>query len=793
MRFAEYWLREWVDAPGVTTAQLAEQLTLLGLEVDALERAAPAFSGVVIARIDHVAAHPHADRLRVCRVDDGSGTEREVVCGAPNAAAGLHVPYARPGAALPGGRRIEAGEIRGVVSQGMLCSEQELGLAEASEGLLALPEGVTPGRDFREWAQLDDAVIELDLTPNRGDCLSIRGIAREVALALGQSAQGPECSPVAVTHDQWLPVELMAPAAAPRYAGRVVRGLDATVATPAWMQRRLVRSGIRPLNPVVDVTNYVMLELGQPMHAFDLALLGGEIRVRYAEAGEDLELLDGRTVTPDAETLVIADDTRPVALAGIMGGEATAVSAGTSDVFLESACFLPAAMAGRARRYAAHSESSHRFERGVDPALAVMALERATALLQEICGGEAGPVTDAVDSAHLPRRDPIHLRHERLVRLLGHEPGNERVKSILEGLGVAVAEQDDGWIGEPPTWRYDLAIEADLIEEVARVHGYNRSPRTHPAYAAVIEPLPERRRGVDELRDELVARDYHEAITYSFVDSDLQAELDPEAAALRLANPLSADMDVMRTMLWPGLVGALRHNLNRQQERVRLFEAGLRFPPTNDGGDVRQENALGLVAAGPVETEHWDARRRAVDFYDVKGDVEALLHAAAGPCRFEPASHPALHPGQSARITVDGASVGWIGRLHPALQRRLELTQSPVLAELAVEPLLEGALPAFEPIARHPSIRRDLAIIVDENTPAEAVVGAVHEAAPEELQRAFVFDVYRGKGVDSGRKSFALGLILQGFGRTLTDQEVEDAVAEVLGRLQADFGATLRE
>lgn len=792
MRFSEQWLRDWIDPP-VVTAELAERLTLLGLEVDSVEPAAPPFTDIVIGRIADVGPHPQADRLKVCHVDDGSGEIHEVVCGAPNAAVGLHAPYARVGATLPDGTAIAPTDIRGVTSRGMLCSARELGMAENSDGLLALPEDSPVGENFRIWAQLDDNIIELDLTPNRGDCLSIRGLAREVAVGFGRVAAGPECAPIEPVHSHRFPVWLEAPAGCPRYAGRVIHGIDPSATTPSWLVERLRRAGIRSVAPVVDVTNYVMLELGQPMHAFDLGQLSEGIRVRYAERGERLDLLDGRTVDLDPETLVIADAGGPVALAGIMGGSATAVGGATHDVFLESACFLPHAMAGRPRRYATHSDSAHRFERGVDPEVTVMAMERATALLLDVCGGQPGPVHDVVEPEYIPRHGAIRLRRARLERILGYHPGDERVAAILAGLGLSVTADDAGWSATPPSWRYDLGIEADLVEEIARVHGYNEAPRTHPAHATRIDPVPERSRDLDALRDLLVERDYHEAVTYSFVDSGLQRRLDPDTQALALTNPISSDMDVMRTGLWPGLLGALQHNINRQLGRVRLFEAGLRFRP-DDNGALAQEEAIALLAAGPVQEEHWDLRQRPVDFFDVKADVEALFAGAdASRFRFEPAGHPALHPGQSARILVDGESVGWMGVLHPAHQETLDLPGAPVLFEMAVRPLLERPLPAYRAVSRYPSIRRDLAVIVDENLPAQAILGMVGQAAPEELQSAFVFDVYRGKGIDSGRKSFALGLILRGFGRTLTDSEVDEAVARILQYLEANAGATLRE
>lgn len=795
MRFSEQWLREWID-PAVGSAELAEQLTLAGLEVDSIEPAAPDFSGVWIATVEAVEPHPESDRLRVCQVTAGGKTSQRVVCGAPNVRPGLRAPLAVVGARLPGDRAIERTAIQGVASEGMLCSAAELGLAEAASGLLELPNDAPPGTDFRDWAALADTLMELELTPNRGDCLSVRGIAREVAVAFGGPMRGPACSAVEPVIDDSVSVTLQASDACPRYAGRVIRGLDASAPTPWWLGERLRRSGIRAINPVVDVTNYVMLELGQPMHAFDCQHIDGAIEVRFARAGEQLTVLDGREVELDDDTLVIADRSRPLAVAGIMGGAPSAVDESTTDVFLESACFLPAAMAGRARRYGMHTDSSHRFERGVDPELASVALERATELLCAICGGTPGPARDTVNTDCLPSRTAIHLRASQVERLLGFQPEPQRIETVLTALGLQLAatEGTEGWWATPPSWRFDLAIEADLIEEIARTYGYNRAPRTHPAFPAEIAPTPERQRSSDELRNILIERDYHEAITYSFIDSALQQQLTPDSPALPLTNPISSDMDVMRTSLWPGLIESVRHNVNRQQSRVRLFEIGLRFLPA-PSGTVSQETALGLIAAGPCQRESWDGSRREVDFFDIKGDIEALLDTGQGlPApQFETARHPALHPGQSARIRLQGEVIGWLGTLHPRIQAELDLGIRPILAELALEPMLRRALPEYRAIPRHPSIRRDIAVIVDEQTPAETVRQTVLEAGPDELEAVFVFDVYQGQHIDSGRKSFALGLILQGFGRTLTDHEVEMAVDAIVRRLQQELGATLRE
>ena len=792
MRFPESWLREWV-ATELDTEALSERLTLLGLEVDSVEPVAPPFSGVVVGRIDAVEPHPEADKLRVCRVDDGTGEAHQVVCGAPNAAAGLHAPFARVGAVLPDGTAIKATRLRGVESAGMLCSAIEVGAGEAADGLWDLGEEAPVGADLRAHAELDASIFEIDLTPNRGDCLSLRGLARELAAATGEPVQARPPEPVVPAVDDRFQVTLSTPTACPRYAGRVIRGVDPKAESPRWLRRRLEQSGVRPIQPLVDVTNLVMLEFGQPMHAFDLAKLKGGIDVRMGRLDETIELLDERTVTVDDETLVIADGSGVVALAGIMGGARTAVSADTVDVFLESACFLPHAMAGRARRYATHTDSSHRFERGVDPELAPVAIERATALIESICGGRAGPVDDHVNRDHLPGRATITLRTERLRRLLGYAPAAEEVGAMLERLGLSVEPTTDGWHAEAPSWRFDLAIEADLIEEVARLYGYNRAPRTHPRQAVHIAPQPETRRTVNALRDGLVERGWHEAVTYSFVDADAQAAVDPDTDPLALANPLSSDMGVMRTSIWPGLIQTAVHNLNRQQERVRLFEIGKRFRPDGAGALIQTDGVTGL-AVGPCWPEQWSASARETDFFDVKSDIEALL-APLGQerFRFRAAAHPALHPGQSARIERDGVQVGWIGTLHPRLQERFDLARAPVLFEIDLDPLLDQPLPAFAAVSRYPAIRRDLAIIVDEQVTSDAVLASVREAAPEELRDAFVFDVYRGKGIDSGRKSLALGLILQGLSRTLTDSEIDDASNDVLAHLRSTHGATLRE
>ncbi|NIR89892.1 MAG: phenylalanine--tRNA ligase subunit beta [Gammaproteobacteria bacterium] len=792
MRFSEQWLREWVDPP-VSTEELAHQLTMAGLEVDAVEPAAPPFSGVVVGEVRSVKPHPEAERLHVCRVAVGAGEPLPVVCGAPNVRAGMKAPLATVGATLPGGRTIEAARLRSVESRGMLCSALELGLAEEGEGLMALAPDAPAGEDLRSYLGLDDNVVELDLTPNRGDCLSVAGVAREVGVRNRVPVGGPPIEPVEPTVADTLAVELQADADCPRYAGRVIRGVEPRAPTPVWMQERLRRAGVRSISAVVDVTNYVMLELGQPMHAFDLAHLRGGIRVRRGRGGERLVLLDGREVELDSGALVIADHERPLALAGIMGGAGSAVGEETRDLFLESAFFTPEVVSGRARRYGLTTDSAHRFERGVDPALAVRAMERASGLLLDIMGGDPGPVIDARDPAGMPAPAPIRLRGARARALLGVELGDGEIAEILTRLGMEVSEVPGGWEVLPPSFRFDLGIEADLIEELGRIHGYQAIPAERPAGALEIRPRPERRLPLARLREALVDRGYQEAITYSFVDPERQRRLAPDAEAIPLANPLSREMAVMRTTLWPGLLEAVRHNQHRQQERVRLFECGMRF--VKQGHEILQENVIAGAVTGDVEPEQWGTPARAADFYDLKSDVEALftLTGRGAEFTFDSESHPALHPGQSARIARARATVGWLGALHPAIEQELELDGQVLLFELCLDPVQEGALPGFSELSRFPAIRRDIAVVVDEAVSAQALSACAARAAGDWLVELRVFDVYRGKGIESGRKSVAFGLILQDSSRTLTDDEADGLVERVVGELQRELGAALRE
>ena len=706
------------------------------------------------------------------------------------------MPVALVGALLPGDLKIERAKLRGVESCGMICSAAELGLAETSEGILPLPAGVDIGADLRAWLQLDDACIEVDLTPDRGDCLSLAGIAREVGVINRCPVAGPHIDPVPPAIDDRLPMRLEAGTACPRYVCRVIRNIDAGAETPLWMRERLRRCGLRSLGPVVDVTNYVLLELGQPMHAFDLAQVEGEIRVRMAEPGERLALLNGAELDLRPDTLVIADGRAPVALAGIMGGAGSAVGEGTRDILLESAFFAPAAISGKARSYGLHTDSSHRFERGVDPALQARAIERATRLLLDIVGGEPGPVVEALSPGDLPRRAALLLRRGRVRQVLGLDLADADVQDILVRLGMEVAPAADGWAVLPPSSRFDTVLEVDLIAEIGRIHGYDNIPMAHAPTAAATRAPAETAFDLDRARLGLVARGYQEVITYSFVSPELQALVDPGRPVLTLANPISAELSVMRTGLWPGLLQAACQNLARQQERVRIFESGLRYLPESGEDRIpRQDAVVGGLVVGPVEPQQWGQTHRGADFFDIKADVEAILGLTGCPDAYDvvPAEHPALHPGQTARIVRGGQEVGILGMLHPSVAARLDIDADVYVFELALEGLAPGRLPAFRALSKFPSIRRDIAIVVDVGVSRAQVESCIAAAEPDLLTEIVLFDVYQGDKIESGRKSLALGLILQASSQTLTDQEVDRSIARILARLRLETGARLRD
>lgn len=785
MKLSIQWLREWAN-PKSTDRELAERLTLAGLECEA-EAQEIRLAQIVVGRIEDVQPHPQADRLRVCRVDAGQGQPLTIVCGAANARAGLRVPVALPGARLPDGTEIRAAELRGVGSAGMLCSARELGLAEKSDGLLELDADARIGAAIVQHLRLADSILTLELTPNRGDCLSVAGLAREVAAIHGVTYRPVAIAPAPAAGKRKLGVRIEARSDCPHYAGRVIEGIDPRARTPDWMRERLRRSGLRCIHPVVDVTNYVMLELGQPLHAFDCARLHGGIRVRRAEAGESLTLLNEQVAALTPDDLVIADEQNVLALAGIMGGLPSGVTAETADIFLESACFDPVRVAATGRRLRIPSDALYRFERGVDPTLQRRALERATTLVQQICGGVAGPVTEA--GARAPRPVVVRLRRERLDRLLGHVIPDAEVGKLLQRLGLAVKRLGQrGWEARIPGHRYDLRLEVDLIEEVARLYGYERIPARPYAAQLPAAPVPEPQ-PLDRARGQLVARGYQEAINYSFVDARLQAQLDPGAAALPLDNPIADTLAVMRTTLWSGLIPAWRYNQQRQRRRVRLFEVGVCF--AEQGGQVVETERLAVLAAGPVLPEQWGAPERAVDFFDLKGDAQALF-AGLADLRFEAAGHPALHPGQSARLYRAGRPVGWLGRLHPGLVRSLDLPEAPVLLEVETAALTGAPLPQPRPVSEFPAARRDLALVLKDEVSAATLLDHARQAGGALLRETGLFDVYRGTGLPNGFKSVALSLIFQDNSRTLTELEVETAVQAVVRQLQADLGAVIR-
>lgn len=790
MKFSYHWLRDWVDT-SLDAESLARLLTRGGLEVDAVTPAAPPLDGVVVGRIVTAKPHPDADKLQVCQVDDGSGQPLQIVCGAPNAREGLVAPLATVGAQLPGGLQIKAAEIRGVASSGMLCSASELQMADDAAGLLELPGDLPPGTTLEAALGLNDHCIEIDLTPNRGDCLSIRGVARDVA-GLAPAQYTPlEIEPVAPTHDEEMAIELPSPADCARFAGRVIRNIDNTVRTPLWMTERLRRSGIRPIDPVVDVTQYVMLELGQPMHAFDRDRLSGPIAQRRAREGETLELLDGTDAKLGERFLVITDADRPVATAGLMGGKGTAVSAKSTNVFLEAAWFNPATLIGRARELGVHSDAAHRFERGVDPQGQVLAIERATRLLLDIVGGEPGPVTVVSAEDHLPSPREVALSRAHLDRLLGLSLDDNEVIRSLEGLGMTVSASEDGWRATAPSSRFDIELEVDLIEEVARVYGYDQLPDAPPGGDLPQVDLPEALVGLDRIRQRLLEQGFSEAITWSFVaPEDLAPMGQPDS--LPLANPLSRDLSVMRTSLVPGLLGALRHNRNRQIDRVWLFETGHCFPLVD--GEVRESMRVAGVATGRRSPEVWCSDDAEVDFFDLKGTVESLLALSGSDqsITVKPAELDYLHPGQSAVLLQGDTTVGWVGALHPQWLKSADL-RGPVFGfELEYAPISTAPVPKARELSRFPSLRRDLNMVVSEFVKWCEIQQIVEETVGNLLTKLVVFDEYRGRGVADEHKSLSFGMVLQDNNKTLTDKAVDEVVQQVIARLSEKLNAELR-
>ncbi len=793
MKFSESWLRQLVD-PAISVEDLVSQVTMAGLEVDGVEAAAPRISGVVVGEIISVQQHPDADKLRVCQVL-GASEQFQVVCGAPNARVGIKVPFATVGALLPGDFKIKKAKLRGVESFGMLCAQDELGLGDEASGLWELPADAPVGTNLVEYLDLDDMIIEVDLTPNRGDCLSIRGLAREVGVLNKADVTVQDCSAVKATISDVVSVKLNVPKGCARYVGRVMRDLNLAQATPQWMKERLRRSGIRSLGPAVDVTNYVLLELGQPMHAFDLDKIDGGIVVNMG-ANQSLKLLDDSEVIVDADTLVIADHKKVLALAGIMGGSESSVSDQTTDILLESAWFNPLALAGKARLYGKHTDSSHRFERGVDPQLQIAAMERATALMLEICGGSVGPLVVQESAENLPVAAEITLRDARLAQQLGLTIDADEVDDILSRLGLSLVKRSSNgatWLA--PSWRFDLTIEQDLVEEVARIYGYNNLPTSTPTMALDLQPNPESQQQPGVFRSQLISRGYQEVITYSFVDPEVQAVVDPGVTPVSLANPISADMAVMRTNLWSGLLSTAAYNLNRQQSRVRIFEMGQCFVPSDEGDlGLSQNMMLAGLICGSRAPVGWTSTKDKVDFYDIKGDLEAVFAQTglAAEFSFTADEHPALHPGQAASICRNGQKIGWIGQLHPKIQKRLGISTEAYLFQVDFSKIEDVRIPSFQEVSKFPEVKRDLAFLVDTSVPAQHLVNSAREAAGKHLIDLKLFDVYQSKDVDSKGKSIALGLTFQDDSRTLTDEEINHAIDSVVSHLAEICGAELR-
>ncbi|MES2491387.1 MAG: phenylalanine--tRNA ligase subunit beta [Pseudomonadota bacterium] len=787
MKLSYNWLREWVN-PSVSAEDLTSRITLAGLESDAEPMAGEIPTGVVVGRIIKAERHPQADRLQVCEVDVGTGTNLQIVCGAANARPNLNVPCATVGAKLPGGLEITQAKLRGVDSSGMLCSAKELGMSEKSEGLLELDNEAKPGTPIEQYLSFADDILNLELTPNRGDCLSVQGLAREVGALYGLQLKRPNIPNAVVEGHAQIKVEIEDLESCPTYTGRVITKINPKARTPDWMRERLRRSNIRVIHPIVDITNYVLLELGQPMHAFDCEKVSGGLHVRKAKAGETLTLLNEQTVTLNNGELLIADDRAPLALAGVMGGAESGVTAGTTTIFFESACFASHAVALTGRRHKLNSDSLYRFERGVDPGLQKLALERATQLTLQICGGQVHPISQA---GRQQAETTIRLRHSRLKQLLGVDIPAKEVEALLARLGITLRNEiNNSWLARIPSHRYDLRIEHDLIEEVARMYGYDRI--VAKPYAAQLAPtrLPEEQRPLARIKDQLVSRGWQEAITLSFVDPRIQSVLTPNIASIPLDNPIAETLAVMRTTLWSGLIPVWLHNHQRQQKRVRIFESGVCFEEHE--GRIVETARIGGLAAGSARPEQWGTTVRGVDFYDVKADVVALLGGAADEYRFEAAEHSALHPGRSARIFRAEQAVGWIGELHPLAVKQLDLPEAPYVFELDWNAVQNVAPPKTKSLSEFPSSRRDLAIVVDENISASQIVDVVKQSGGNSLQKVFVFDIYRGKGLKDGCKSVALGLIFNDYSRTLTLEEIDRSVTDITQSLDHKLKASIR-
>ncbi|MBM7035853.1 phenylalanine--tRNA ligase subunit beta [Vibrio ulleungensis] len=795
MKFSELWLREWVN-PSVSTDELTHQITMAGLEVDDVLPVAGTFTGVKVGKVVECGQHPDADKLRVTKIDVGEEELLDIVCGAPNCRQGIKVAVATVGAVLPGDFKIKKAKLRGQPSHGMLCSFSELGIDVESDGIMELSDTAEIGKDFRDFLELNDVTVDVDLTANRADCFSIRGLAREVGVLNRADVTEPAFENAANTLQNTIEIDVQAPAACPRYLGRIVKNVNVKAQSPLWMQEKLRRCGIRSIDAVVDITNYVLLEQGHPMHAFDLSKIEGGVVVRMAEQDEKLTLLDGNEAKLSSDTLVIADHNKALAIAGIFGGEHSGVTTDTQDILLEAAFFAPDHIRGRARKYGLHTDASMRYERGVDYSLQYKAMERATQLLVDICGGEVAPIVAAESDAELPKPNKVALRREKLDSLLGHHIADTDVVEILERLGLTVSTTDTGWSAIAPTWRFDIAIEQDLIEEVGRIYGYDNIPNQHPVAALTMHNHVEADMPLKRVRNLLVDRGYQEAITYSFVEPEQQKLVVPGVEPLVLPFPISADMSAMRLGLIQGLLNTVVHNQKRQQPRVRLFEYGLRFVPSEQAENgMQQEPMLAGVIAGTRGEEHWDIETNSVDFFDLKGDLEAVLELTANEkaYSFAPTSHPALHPGQCAAIIVDGQEVGVIGTVHPELERKFGLNGRTIVFEIEWSAINTKVIPEAVQLSKFPANRRDIAVVVDDSVASGDIVKACLENGGEFLVDAKLFDVYVGKGVEEGKKSLAIALTLQSVERTLEDSDIAGAVNSIVTHISESFGASLRD
>tara|TARA_A100001037_G_scaffold305979_1_gene348377 strand:+ start:158 stop:2539 length:2382 start_codon:yes stop_codon:yes gene_type:complete len=793
MKFSEAWLREWIN-PEISSDALQEQLTMAGLEVDSVEPVAGDFSGVLAAKVSSVKTHPSAKTLSICEVDDGT-SKHEVVCGAPNAVRGMVTAYAPPGATLPNGNVIDVVTIRDVKSQGMLCGAEELGLSDQSSGILELDKDLKAGSDLRDALGLEDLSFDIDLTPNRADCLSLRGLAREVSVINNLNITEVSINAVSPTIEDIFPIEVRAKSGCPRYAGRVIRGVKlGKINSPDWLVEKLRRSGLRSIDPVVDVTNFVMLELGQPMHAFDLNQLEERITVRYAEEGETLSLLNSKEITLCSEDLLISDRSGPIGLAGVMGGQSTGVSSASTDIFLESAYFAPLSIAATARRYGLHTDASHRFERGVDYELQLDAMERATELLTEIVGGNAGPIVQEIMLDELPKSSIIQVREERINKLIGIKIDPVEVTTALERLGFKVLQQTEmatgvSWEVESPSFRFDASCEADIIEEVCRVYGYNRVPSKLPKGNLILRDVPLNTSRPEEIKQIIAGLGYKEVVTYSFVDPDLQGILDSGSEAIALVNPMSSAQSVMRTNLLPGLINVLKFNLSRQQESVRIFELGMCFSVQDS---ATQSLMLGGLTSGLPFPESWNSENRNLDFFDIKGDVEALCKLNGAAVKFYPVERSFLHPGQAAKVVLMENDVGYFGRLHPEIERDLSLDMPVYVFQLRSDYLLNISPRRYRELSKFPSVRRDLALVVRSDIAAGDIESLLVRTLGDKLIEVTWFDLYQGKGIDSNEKSLGLGLTFQEASATLTDEQVSLYITEVLDVLKKEFGGRLR-